>query len=209
MATTTATRDDKGRFTKASGRKANGHAGNGAGRGFVVAGAAVGGAALGLLAMFGRKAIVQAPDLLADDWLGALVAEHRAVMKTFDAIEATADNMAGRRTMLLSHLKATLTKHAIEEESVIYPALRQSGQREAADELNREHGYVKQALYELGNMPAESPEWMAKLRKFRSELEAHVKEEEERLFPMLREVLSEERNKALTKAVNREGFKVA
>jgi hemerythrin superfamily protein len=206
--TTTIKRDDHGRFAKKS-AKTNGHSHASRSSLGALAGAAAGGAALGLLAMFSRKAIVQAPSLLAGDWMDALVLEHRAVSKLFDALEATDEKMTGRRNMLLMQLKHALMKHAIEEENVIYPALREIGQQSAADELNREHGYVKQYLYELETSPSASPEWIAKVREFRADLDAHVREEETHLFPMLRSMLSEEKSKALTAAMNKEGFKVA
>ena len=200
MTTTTATRDKNGRFTGS--KKSGGNLG-------VIAGAAAGGAALGLLALFGRKAAVQAPTALAGNWDEALAVEHAATRKVFDAIEATDETASMRRNMLLSHLKHALMKHAIEEENVIYPALREAGQKEAADELNKEHGYVKQYLYELENMPTASPDWIMKVRQFRADLEKHMQEEETELFPVLRAQLSEEKNKALTLAMNKEGFKVA
>lgn len=207
MATTTATRDKQGRFKKTS--RANGQT-NGHGKNLgMIAGAAAGGVAVGLLAMFGRKAMIQAPSVLAGDWVDALVLEHEAVAKIFDGIEATDEKMTGRRNMLLMQLKHALTKHAIEEENVIYPALREAGQRDAADKLTKEHGYVKQYLYELETMPSASPEWIAKVRAFRADIEAHVREEENNLFPMLRAQLSEEKNKALTLTMNKEGFKLA
>lgn len=200
MATTTQARDSKGRFKEE----------NGNGRGFgAIAGAVAGGAALGVLAMLGRKAAVQSATVLAGDWMDGLIAEHHAVRKLFDAIEATEDKAAGRRTMLLMQIKHALAKHAVEEENVIYPALREAGRIEEADALTREHGYVKQYLYELENMPATGPAFLEKMRKFRADLEAHMEEEEEKLFPTLRTRLSDEKNAALTKAVNREGFKVA
>jgi hemerythrin-like domain-containing protein len=175
----------------------------------VIAGAAAGGAALGLLAMLGRKAAVQAPSALAGNWDDALKAEHKAVLKAFDTLEATDDKATIRRNMLLAHIKHALVKHAIEEENVIYPALREAGKTEQADELNAEHGYVKQFLYELENMPSTSPKWLEKVKEFRAALEKHIREEEDTLFPELRAQLSEEKNKALTHAMNKEGFKVA
>lgn len=206
MATTTATRDAKGRF-KGSTRKRNG---NGESRHYgALAGAAAGGAALGLLAMLTRKAVVQAPTALAGEWPDALTAEHAAVRKIFDALEATDEKATTKRGFLLMQLKHALAKHSVEEENVIYPALREAGMIEAADELTREHGYVKQYLYELDNMPSASPEWIDKVRRFRADIEDHMEEEETRLFPMLRAQLSEEKNRALTHTMNREGFKVA
>jgi hemerythrin-like domain-containing protein len=207
MATTTATRDKHGRFTGS--KRGNGAASahtHGIG---VIAGAAAGGAALGLLALLGRKAAVQAPTALAGNWDEALVTEHLATLKVFDALEATDEKASIKRNMLLAHLKHALMKHAVEEENVIYPALREAGQVDAADELTKEHGYVKQRLYELENTPTASPDWIAKVRQFRAEIEAHMQEEEMHLFPMLRAQLSDEKNKALTLAMNKEGFKVA
>lgn len=175
----------------------------------VIAGAVAGGAALGLLAMLGRKAAVQAPSALAGNWDDALKAEHKAVLKVFDTLEATDEKATIRRNMLLAHIKHALVKHAIEEENVIYPALREAGKTEAADELNAEHGYVKQFLYELENTPSTSPKWLEKVKEFRAALEKHIREEEDQLFPELRAQLSEEKNKALTLVMNKEGFKVA
>lgn len=201
MATVTQARDSKGRF-----KHENGFEIGGLGK---IAGAVAGGAALGVLALLGRKAVVQAPTVLAGDWMDGLIAEHQAVLKLFDTIEATEDKALGRRMMLLGQIKHALAKHAIEEENVIYPALREAGRIEEADELTREHGYVKQYLYELDNMPKTSPLFLEKVRKFRADLEEHMGEEEERLFPALRTQLSEEKNAALTKTMNREGFKIA
>ncbi|QDX25665.1 hemerythrin domain-containing protein [Sphingomonas suaedae] len=193
-------RDSKGRF------KEEGGWGGSFGK---IAGATAAGAALGVLAMLGRKAAVQSPTVLAGDWMDGLIAEHQATLKLLDTIQATDDSATARRKMLLMQLKHALAKHAIEEENVIYPALREAGKVEAADELNKEHGYVKQHLYELENMPAASPQFLATIAKLRAELEEHMADEEERLFPQLRASLSDEKNATLTKAMNKEGFKVA
>ena len=202
MTTTTATRDKSGRFTGSKRTSATSNLG-------VIAGAAAGGMALGVLALLGRKAVVQAPTALAGNWDEALATEHEATRKVFDQIEATDERSTTKRNLLLAHLKHALMKHAVEEENVIYPALREAGQRDAADELTKEHGYVKQYLYELENTPTASPDWIAKVREFRADIEKHMQEEEMHLFPMLRSQLSDERNKALTATMNKEGFKVA
>lgn len=180
-----------------------------AGRFGIVATAATAGAALGILAMLGRKTAVQAPTILAGDWPQALAAEHKAVLKIFDAIEATQTRAVARRTMLLTQLKHALAKHAIEEENVIYPALRDAGERAAAEELIREHGDVKHFLYDLENMPRNSPDFLETIGEFRREIEAHMLDEEERQFPRLFASLSEEQNRTLTRSMNREGFKLA
>jgi hemerythrin-like domain-containing protein len=202
MATTTATRAKKTRPAAVKKTEQTSNLG-------VIAGAAAGGMALGVLALLGRKAAVQAPTALAGNWDEALALEHQATLKVFDAIEATDESATTKRNMLLAHLKHALMKHAVEEENVVYPALRDAGQIEAADALTKEHGYVKQYLYDLENTPTASPDWIAKVRKFRADIEQHMQEEEMHLFPMLRAQLSEERNKTLTLQMNKEGFKVA
>jgi hemerythrin superfamily protein len=175
----------------------------------VIAGAAVGGVVLGVAAMIGRKIIVQAPTAMAGDWDEALAAEHKATLALFDAIEATDNGATAKRTMLLTQLKHALAKHALEEENAVYPALREAGEVAGADELNAEHGYVKQYLYDLDNMPNDSPAFLEKVRAFRADIEDHMREEEETLFPRLKAALSDEGNKQLTKAMNKEGFKLA
>ena len=198
-------RDEKGRFT-----------GNEAGLGAaisnnagLVAGAVGAGVVTGILAMIGRKVAVQAPTYLAGEWDEALAAEHKATLKLFDALEATDETNTTKRSMLLTQLKHALAKHALEEENAIYPALRESGEIEGADELNHEHGYVKQYLYELGNMEKSGPAFLVTLAKFRTDIEDHMREEEQVLFPALRAKLSPERNKQLSNAMNKEGFKLA
>lgn len=174
-----------------------------------LAGAGVAGVALGMLAMIARKAAVQAPTYLAGDWDDALAAEHKAVLKLFDALEATGPDATIKRSILLTQMKHALAKHALEEENTIYPALREAGDVAGADELNAEHGYVKQYLYELDNMPNTGDAFLAKVRKFRADIEDHMREEEQSLFPALKAKLSPERNKQLTMAMNKEVFNLS
>ena len=181
-------------------------AGNNAG---VLLGAAAAGAAVGLAANFGRKLFVQMGAGAAGDWFDALKAEHQATLALFDKIEATGDDQATARSHLLAKLKYTLTKHAHQEESVVYPALRQANQTHDADALNAEHGYVKTYLYELENLANDSPEWLARVRDFRSMLEEHMRMEENEVFPAFRGALSDEQNAKLTATMNKEGFKMA
>lgn len=175
----------------------------------VIAAAAVAGAAVGLAANMGRKFIVQATSAASGDWADALATEHRMTLAIFDKIEATSDDQTTMRSGLLAKLKYALSKHAIEEEMVIYPALRQANRTEEADDLNSEHGIVKTYLYELETMDNDGPEWLARVRDFRSMIEEHMREEENDIFPALRSQLSEEQNSMLTTMMNKEGFKFA
>jgi hemerythrin superfamily protein len=175
----------------------------------VIVGAVVAGAAMGVAANVGRKLFVQFGGGTAGDWMEELKADHRSTLALFDKLEATEDSQTMMRSHLLSKLKYALTKHGLEEENVVYPALRQANSVHDADALESEHGYVKTYLYELETMPKDSPEWLARVRDFRSMLEEHMRMEEDEVFPRFRELMTPEQNARLTSMVNKEGFKFA
>jgi hemerythrin superfamily protein len=206
MATKTESRRKNRNGGSSSDRSAFSWEGGNAG---VLVGAAVAGAAVGFAANLGRKLFVQMSSGATGDWFDALKAEHAATLALFDQIEATDDSQAGARTALLAKLKYALTKHAHQEESVIYPALRQANQAHDADTLNGEHGYVKTYLYELAALPGDGPEWLARVRDFRTMLEEHMRMEENEVFPAFRSSLSDDQNAKLSAQMNKEGFKMA
>jgi hemerythrin superfamily protein len=181
----------------------------GSGNTGVIAGAALAGAAIGIAANVGRKLFVQFSSGATGDWLDALKTEHQLTLAIFDKIEATDDSQTMLRMHLLTKLKHALDKHAVEEENVIYPALRQANLAHDADALNAEHGYVKTYLYELETLPKDSPDWLARVRDFRSMLQEHMRMEEDEVFPTFRQALSDAQNARLTSLMNKEGFKVA
>lgn len=206
MATKSDTKQRKSGNSSGSDKSTLSRAGGGAG---VLAGAALAGAAIGIAANVGRKLFVQFAGAASGDWADALKAEHQLTRGIFDKIEATDDSQGMMRGQLLMKLKYALTKHAHEEESVIYPALRDANMAHDADALNGEHGYVKTYLYELETIANTSPEWLARVRDFRTMIEEHMRMEEEEVFPAFQKVLSEEQNARLTSMMNKEGFKMA
>ncbi len=170
---------------------------------------ATAGLAVGLAANFVRKAIVQAPTLAAGNWDEALAAEHKATLAVFDLLGKSDDSQTTKRSMLLMQLKHALAKHAMQEENAVYAAMRDHGATAAADHLNHDHGYVKQYLYDLTVLPKDDPAWLPKVAEFRAMIEEHMREEENEIFPSLRDQLSDAQNKQLTVAMNKEGLKIA
>jgi hemerythrin superfamily protein len=181
----------------------------GGGNTSILLGAAVAGAAVGLAANMGRKLFVQFTSAAAGDWFDALKAEHQATLAIFDKLQATDDSQTVTRSHLLTKLKYALAKHANQEENVIYPALREANERQEADHLTSDHGYVKTYLYELEGMPKDDPAWIARVGDFRVMIEEHMREEEQDIFPAFRSRISEEKNGELTALMNKEGFKFA
>ena len=197
-------RDGEGRFARSNGSAFHwGSAQTG-----VLAAAAVAGAAVGLAANYGRRMLVQGIGTTGD-WFDVLKAEHEAALAIFERLEATSDEQTWVRAHLLTKLKHALDKHAHEEENVVYPALREANSAHDADLLNSEHGYVKTYIYELETMANDGPEWLARVRDFRTMIREHMRMEEEEVFPKFRDTLTEEQNAKITAMMHKEGLKLA
>ena len=182
----------------------NDTSGNG---GVLLAGAV--GFGLGLAATAGRKAAVQAITAAAGDWFDGLKAEHKLAMGIIDMMQKTTEEEPKKRAALLLSLQHALGKHAIQEEDVIYCALRAAGDGVDADQLGQEHNaQVKQGLYDLEQIDKTSPAWLARLARLKADIEHHVREEEDVVYPRLRAKLSAEENRKLTGRMNREGSRL-
>ena len=174
-----------------------------------IAGAALGGAALALAANLGRKFLTQSLSASAGNWADSLAAEHDSVLAIFDKMLATDPTQTMQRKMLLMKLGYALDKHAYAEEHVVYPALREANDTADAEELETEHGEVKEFLYRLQHMELDAPNWLETIRDFRTAVEAHAKMEEEQVFPRLRSEIDDELDARITKEVNKAGFMMA
>jgi hemerythrin superfamily protein len=172
-------------------------------------GAAIAGAAIAVAANLGRKAMMQGMSASAGDWDEVLAAEHDSALLIFDKLLATDGTQTFKRTMLVKKLTHALDKHAHEEEHVVYPALRDANEAHDADLLESEHGYVKTFLYDLNEMAKDAPNFLEKVREFRTMIEAHMRMEEEQVFPRFKQSMDEEQNARITTLVNRDGFWMA
>ena len=165
-------------------------------------------AGVAALANLGRKVVTQAPTAMASDWCEGLTREHEATLAAIDKLLATSIDHPQRRTVQLAAIKHMIGKHALQEENVIYPMLaRESG--DAMGALNKEHGQVKAMLFELSRMDKADAGFATTLAQLRTALEEHMREEEDVLFPALRERLSEAENRKLTREMNLAGVMVA
>lgn len=167
------------------------------------------GAIAGLALSQGKKLAAQGPSIAAGDWMDALKTEHRMVEKLFEKLLGTTEDQKVQRTGMLAKIAYALTKHATEEENVIYPALKEARPDGQADHLSHDHAQIKTFIYELKKMDAADPRWIVRAREFFQLIQNHVREEEEEIFPALYSSLSEEENGRLTKMMNWEGYKVA
>jgi len=172
-------------------------------------GAAIAGAGIAVAAHFGRKAIMQGMEASAGDWDEMLKQDHDEIRGLLDQITSTDSSQTWKRSMLLMKLAHKLDKHSYEEETVIYPALRDDDDVVQADRLDTEHGHVKTFIFELKQMEADSSEWIEKIRELRDSLNQHMEMEEREVFPSLKRDAGEDRNSKLTMMVNKAGFMMA
>jgi len=103
---------------------------------------------------------------------------------------------SGTRASRFAEVAHLLAVHSAGEEEVIYPQL-QSLADDVDDEgmiahAFEEHHLVDVLVDEIRGMDAEDPAWTAKVHVLRESLEHHIEEEQEELFPKLREAFDDE-----------------
>ncbi len=174
---------------------------------------AAGVAALGVAAGFAvgraRQFTTRAGMALHGDWEGQLKSEHRKIKRQLKAMTDSEIGEAARRATLLANLAETLNRHALEEETVIYPAIRAGGGDEMAAELYDDHAEMKTLISRLQDIALDDPRWEDEAKSLRALVTRHIREEERDLFPLLHDLGDDRHNAKLTKLVRRQGAKLA
>lgn len=135
----------------------------------------------------------------------ALAQDHREILSLLEQMEQTGTAAVFNRTQRLLRLKRRLTAHALAEEDVVYPLLRDRAHAvEDTKTLYAEHAEMKIHLHALEAMPKDDPQWLDRVRALRASVEAHARHEEEVDFPKLRTLLDERATARLSGSVQRE-----
>lgn len=123
--------------------------------------------------------------------LTILTQEHREVDRLLATL--TKKHAVAERKDLFALLEQELTAHAEFEEQQVYPHLLSDNEDHVlALEGEEEHLQMKRLLAEMSQLPADDPRWDAKLKVLTENVQHHVHEEQEEMFPQLREALSKE-----------------
>ncbi|KJY20811.1 MULTISPECIES: hemerythrin domain-containing protein [unclassified Streptomyces] len=128
----------------------------------------------------------------AVDVITELTADHREMDETFDIIERAVP--AGERQTAAERLTIELVRHTVTEEEHLYPTLREvfpDGDLIADREI-AEHARMEKLLKDLEGLDADGPDFDPLVAALRAEVTAHVWDEEENLFPRLREACAQE-----------------
>ena len=130
--------------------------------------------------------------------------DHQKVRRLFERL-ADADSGTPSQARLFGELKRELELHATVEEKYFYPALLQySETKDLIEEALEEHGDVKATLEELDQGDKEDARWAEELSELRQDVEHHVEEEENAIFPLAAELLDREQAEAIARNIQKE-----
>jgi hemerythrin superfamily protein len=122
--------------------------------------------------------------------------DHQKVAGLFKQYESAGAEAFAKKEELFRRIKQELDIHARIEEEIFYPAAKQVPDEEARElvaEAAEEHKQVKILLAELDGMDAEDERFDAKMKVLQEDVEHHVEEEENELFPKARKGLGSDR----------------
>ena len=138
--------------------------------------------------------------------LTLLKQDHQNVEALFRRFEQAGEDDHQEKQRVASKVIEQLSTHAAVEELVLYPAVRRELPEETPLVLEalEEHHLVKLSLAELDRLRPQDERFTAKMTVLIESVRHHVEEEEEELFPKIREALSvqqlEELGEAMEKA---------
>ena len=127
------------------------------------------------------------------DALSLLKLDHDKVKGVITQIEETTARATKKREELFQGLVDDLTVHERIEEEIFYPTV---GKHEKAKDIVLEsyveHEVVDDLTDEISTLEADDDKWLPTFKVFKENLEHHITEEEDELFPKVREIFSKE-----------------
>lgn len=126
---------------------------------------------------------------LHSDAIELLKADHDKVKAAFKEFETLRSDAYELKNQLADLICSDLTKHALIEEEIFYPAI-QEASSDAEDMLEEalvEHACAKALIAEIESMSAEEELFDAKVKVLSEQIEHHIQEEENEMFPLAEE----------------------
>lgn len=123
-------------------------------------------------------------------------ADHRKAEEIFSEIEASKSSKTLDK--YFNQLYQELNLHAQVEELTFYPSMRNHEETEKfLEEAEEEHTEVKVMLEQMKSMDSSSEEFKEKLSKLKKAVQHHVQEEENEVFPKVRQCMNDKELKDL------------
>ncbi len=136
------------------------------------------------------------------DVIELLKADHDKVNGIFQQFQMGGGSQEFRQ--LFGQLYQELSLHALAEENAVYPALAKFNETVGkVKDVYEDHADVKAAFAELAAMDNTSTEWSHKMTKLMEDVQAHVRKEEDQIFPLMRQRLSIEQLNMLGEEVQK------
>lgn len=125
---------------------------------------------------------------MAQNVIDILKQEHEMVLSQLSELSSKGTS---NREQKYNSLKENLMPHMIGEEQALYPRLMESGMQEMALESIEEHNAVKTLLGQLDSVSTSKEDvWVAKLTVIQENVEHHISEEEDKIFPQMQQKMS-------------------
>ena len=123
--------------------------------------------------------------------------QHRSVQRLLDNIISKNDLTDED----YSSLKDQLSTHMSNEEKYFYPLLEQNDStRELALQAYDAHNAAKRTLSEIKPSDSDKESVMAKVKLLKEQLDRHIQDEEGKIFPAAKKVISEDQAKDLVRS---------
>lgn len=125
------------------------------------------------------------------DAIKLLTQDHKAVDSLFKELENTKDPKKQRK--LVDTVIEELSIHAAIEEKELYPVMREAfSDNDLVEHAEHEHAKAKTLLIVLSQLPPEHDRFAPILHELISDVRHHVKEEENDLFPKLKDKIGDQ-----------------
>jgi hemerythrin superfamily protein len=126
-------------------------------------------------------------------------ADHKQVKALFRRYERA---RKGQKEQIAGEIVEELSRHAGVEEQLIYPLLRRGAKRLEKDILNalEEHHAAEMVLLEIDKLDADAERFDAKMHVLIESVEMHIEEEEKKLLPRLKAMLTDKQAELLARA---------
>lgn len=122
------------------------------------------------------------------DAITLLTEDHENVKSMFEQYEGLGDRANASKKKLATQICTELTKHAMVEEEIFYPAVRAAGKdkEDLIDEAVVEHASAKDLIAQILDMEPTEDLFDAKVKVLSELVEHHVQEEENEMFEKAR-----------------------
>jgi hemerythrin-like domain-containing protein len=125
--------------------------------------------------------------------LDILMQDHNDVKKLLASITKSKNTALASRKTLITRLSDLIKMHTQLEEKLLYPlSLKEGNLEQLTREAYEEHNAVDMLLKKALKVEVDDKNWLAKCTVIKENLEHHIKEEEQQLFPALKKILSKQ-----------------